>query len=601
MIRFVIVGFALFPFALCMPVEASERLPDLSFAMDSDPKLKAPEVQYGLPAAWKELWHDALTAAEENLRREAAIALMRLRQQDGSNISEMNSAMLEGFRTSTDQIVRLSMAEALIQFDVKEAADDLWKFVESGNIAVANRIEPALANWNYEPIRSEWLERIRNPKRVAATHLVLAAQGLAATGETSSVPDLLKLAQDVKNEISIRVAAAAAVGTLSSEGLTDVCRRLISDDGQELVANRIVAGKLLAGHSDDESKKLQLELAQDPEPAVAAVALEKLLDLDPEAVYGIRSKLLLSPDGSIRRLAAQSLASNSSSEAVEQLASLLNDRHPDVRSDVRQSLAAIASQGGMRDEVVEHVSKILSGEDWRGLEQAARLFGELDHEPAAQRLAALLKHPRAEVFVTAGWALRELAVAQMLPAMHEFVLDRSGPRMTSADNQCFTFLFEAFGQARFKPASPVLRIYVRAPPSGGGLGGLSLPGTEAATQNVDRPASNSLSRSAAIWALGYIHEEDPPKDLIREISGRLSAAAGYPPSEDLEVGIAAAVSLGRMKTLEPLESAAKIHGRGDLLYEACQWGIAHVTGNDQPSTPALRLSPRNPFLRPIER
>ena len=115
------------------------------------------------------------------------------------------------------------------------------------------------------------------------------------------------------------------------------------------------------------------------------------------------------------------------------------------------------------------------------------------------------------------------------------------------------------------------------------------------------PGRQPLSRSAAIWALGYFYENDPSEDLVEQFSGRLADAAKYPPSEDAEVGIAAAVSLGRMNALDPVESAAAIHGRGDLLYEACQWAIAEITGNEQPITPPIRTAPRDPFLRPIAR
>jgi len=50
-----------------------------------------------------------------------------------------------------------------------------------------------------------------------------------------------------------------------------------------------------------------------------------------------------------------------------------------------------------------------------------------------------------------------------------------------------------------------------------------------------------------------------------------------------------------------VQSAANIHGRGDLLYEACEWAIAEITGNERPVTQPIRMTPRNPFLRPVER
>ena len=576
MSRIVITGCILVLNALCSTLSASERLPSLSLAMDDDPRLAAPNIQYGLPADWAILWQNALIAPEEDLRREAATALIRLRQQDAANIEQMNAAMLDGFRTTTDQIVRLSIATALIQLDVREAAAELHQFASSGNITVANRIEPALAKWKFEPIQTEWLLRIQEPTGVTATHLVLAAQGLAASGNKSAIPGLLRLSTDEASPAQVRIAAAVALGTLADSGLTDACRQLASDQSQNGFVNRLAAANMLSGHDDESSNQLLLALAQDTAPAIAAVALQRLLESDPQSIHLIDRKLLKNADSNVRRLTAQSLVENPSAEAVQQLADLLNDRHPDVRNYVRESLEVLAKQDSLRETVLEQAQRIIVGDDWRGLEQAARLFGSLDHEPAAERLVELLKHERTEVFVTAGWALRESAVAAMLPAMLEFVLSRNGENITTADNVCFTYLFEAFGQARYLAAAPILQTFVQ-----GGAG------------------RQPLSRSAAIWALGYIYENDPPEDLVGQFAGRLSAAAAYPPKEVAEVGIAAAVSLGRMNALEPVKSAVAIHGQGDLIYEACQWAIAEITGNEQPMTPPIRVAPRDPFLRPI--
>jgi HEAT repeat protein len=578
MSRIVIVGCALVLNVVCSTLFASERLPSLSFAMDEDPKLGAPAVQYGLPSDWKTLWQEALTAQEEDLRREAATALMRLRQQDASNIDEMNNSMLKGFNTTTDRVVRLSIATALIQFDVREAAADLYEFSSSGNLTVANRIEPALAKWDFEPIQAEWLHRIQEPAGVTVTQLVLAIQGVALSGIESAVPGLLALATNEGNSDQVRTAAATAAGTLQDNGLADVCRALAADESEHGFVNRFVAARILARHTDESSQELLLKLSQDSSSAVAAIAIERMLELDSAAIYKIHPELLGNADARVRQFAAQSLVANSSPDAVKKLCELLNDRHPDVRSFVRESLEAMANDESLRDLVEQHATRIIDGDDWRGQEQVARLFGTIGYEASAESLVELLNHRRTEVFVTAGWALRELAVPETLPAMLGFVQERTKRKITPADNVCFAYLFESFGLAEYSSAAPILRSFI---PDGSGR--------------------QPVARAAAIWALGHIHKDDPPDDLVRQFSSRLSAAAGYPPSEVAEVGIAAAVSLGRMNVLRPLESAAAIHGRGDLLYEACQWAMAHISGSEQPVTPTIRVSPKNPFLRPIER
>lgn len=576
--RIEIAGYILILNALCSALPAVERLPKLSLVMDQDPRLVAPVVQYGLPTDWAILWRNALVAPEEDLRREAATALMRLRQQDGANIDQMNATMLEGFRTTTDHTAKLSIAAALIQLDVREAATDLHQFAASGNIAVANRIEPALAKWKFEPIQSEWLVRIQEPTGVSATLLVLANQGVAASGNRTAVPGLVRLATNKTMATQVRIAAAVALGTLADSGLTEVCLQLMSDVSQDGFVNRLVAVNMLAGHKDEPSKQLLFALAQDSRPSIAVIALRRLLETDPNSIGLLHNELLKNPDADVRLLTIQSLVQDPTAEAVQRLADLLNDRHPDVRNYARESLEVLVKQDNSRDKVLEQVQRIFAGDEWRGLEQVARLYGTIDYEPAADRLVDLLKHPRTEVFVTAGWALRELAVPATLPAMSAFIISRNGEKITTADNVCFTYLFEAFGQAKYSDAIPILRSFV---PKGSGR--------------------QPLSRSAAIWALGHLFENDPPVELVQQFGSLLASAAKYPPSEDAEVGIAAAVSLGRMNALDPVQSAADIHGRGDLLYEACEWAIAEITGNERPVTEPIRMTPRNPFLRPVER
>ena len=76
------------------------------------------------------------------------------------------------------------------------------------------------------------------------------------------------------------------------------------------------------------------------------------------------------------------------------------------------------------------------------------------------------------------------------------------------------------------------------------------------------------------------------------------------PGEPPEVGAAAAVSLGRMKAstaLEALTSAADEIGRGNQIYESCQWAIAQITGDEQPVSLPRRKVSNDPFLKSIAR
>ena len=70
------------------------------------------------------------------------------------------------------------------------------------------------------------------------------------------------------------------------------------------------------------------------------------------------------------------------------------------------------------------------GQHRRGLEQAALLLAKLDHKPAADRLVELLKDSRAEVAITAAWALRVLAEPKSLPKVLDYFSDYSRVKPT---------------------------------------------------------------------------------------------------------------------------------------------------------------------------
>ncbi len=284
-----------------------------------------------------------------------------------------------------------------------------------------------------------------------------------------------------------------------------------------------------------------------------------------------------------------SLQTDATPDTITRLADLLNDAHPDVRNSVRNSLRELDGQQELTDAVRTQTVRILAGADWRGLEQAARLAGELDHEPAGERLVELLPHERMEVQVTAAWSLRELAVAETLPGIHEFAEEITGPfnlqpalsggyQLNRSQDACLSYLFEAVGQAKFAAAAPVLLKFV-----------------------PKRFDQGPMSRSAAVWALGHIFAEDPPDQLVGAFIGRMGDSARVGP-EYLSVREAAAVGLGRMKikrALEPRRTAMEMMTRGRRLWVACEWAIAQITNTEQPETPPLRLAPTSPFLRSI--
>lgn len=557
--------------------------------MEEDPKLTLALPEHYIPDAWQDLWREALTSQEEDLRRQAATSLLRLGQENSTISADMKAALLTGFRTAGNRTVRHAMAAALVELEVHEAAADLFEFSESGNITVARTVEPALGRWQYEPIVDVWLKRIHNPSKVSVTHLVLAAEGLALVNRTDAVTGLLQLVTDERIGTEVRMAAAAALGSLANSGLTETAGRLAADQTAKGFSNRLAAAKMLSGHREPSAGQLLQSLALDSRPVIAVTALVRLLEIDTSYVHAMVDQLLSNSDAQVRQLAAESIASHPSSKGVSQLAELLTDPDPRVRNVARNSLVMLTSDDSLKEQLLNRIDQLLTEDDWRGLEQACRLTGQLDHEPAAQRLLELLNHSRMEVQITAAWALRMVAVPNTVPEIEAFIAKTiaplpstaglpSGAILTRRQDDCLMHLFEAVGQARSSSAVPSLLKCV-----------------------PKRKDMGSQSRAAAVWALGHIYQNNPPDELVQQLISRMSDSSPLNPEYE-SVRMAAAISLGRMKlaaVVTPMKVAMQRMAPSGRIHVACEWAIAQITGTSQPPPAAQRIPPRNPFLRSV--
>src|SRR5205823_3156492 len=130
----------------------------------------------------------------------------------------------------------------------------------------------------------------------------------------------------------------------------------------------------------------------------------------------------------------------------------------------------------------------------------------------------LLRADRPEVFVTAAWGLRKLAVRDTLAGALRYVGDelrrqlkgnnlpgRKGIRTDWIDHQ-LSQLNQFLGRQKYGPADPVLRQFIPKRPA---------------------PVINE-SRAAAIWALGMIHQGKEVPDLVTSLEGRLNDTVGMP-------------------------------------------------------------------------
>jgi HEAT repeat protein len=566
---------------LALPARADDPIDSL---MDRDPELPAPRAvtvfPKGLPAAWAR----ALDRPEVDYRCQAALAIADARAKGMAGLGVTVPALVRELdRADQHPTARLAAAKALVALDAKPAAPSFVRLMAADDIDLREVIEPALAGWGYAPAGAVWLGRLEAPpyRRPA----VLAARGLAALKDPAAVPRLREVMMSPDAPAAARLEVAKAVGVIRTAGGEADADRLAADPTPKGMPGRLAAAWVLRHHTGAEAVRRLQALARDPEPAVAAVALARLTELDPSHVLPLLPAVLGSPDAVVRGVGVEVLRQRPDAARVAMLGDRLSDPHPDVRSAARLVLAELAGKGGFRPAVIRELDRALAGADWRGKEQAAVLAGKLGHTPAAGRLVERLADPRPEVGIAAAWALRELRVPGTYPAVLRHVEASAGPGAVAtveADRR-LTHLVQLVGAVRYAPADPFLRGLV--PPAANARAGFR-------------------TRAAACWALGYLHEGRPDAELVRLFTGRLAAVVPQD-VEDPGVRRMSAVALGRMRAADAVGALRKYYiarrPSGDLPGNACGWALGQITGEPYPAPGVEQLPDANWFLVPLDR
>jgi HEAT repeat protein len=580
---------------MLVPVSASAA-DVIDSPMYRDPELVLPKVVRTFPAGLSDRWLAALDRPEADLQAQAAAAIALAHERGLSGLGPTVGPLTRAL-DNPSPAVRAAAARALVALDARDAAPALLKFATT-DPDVRDSIEPALAKWDYRPARAVWLERLNDPPPFRRAH-VLAMQGLSTAKEVKAADPLRAIALSDRHAGTHRIEAAKALGVIRTAGSEADAEKLMGDSSPNGVPVRLAAAELLRHHSGDAAVKLLQSLARDPEPAVAAVALARLVEIDPKLVVPLLPTVFASPGADVRALGVEALNKLPSAENTKLLGARLHDLHPEVREKARRGLRAYADQPALRDVVIVEATRALTGNDWRAQEPAAILVGQLGHRPAAQRLVELLRSDRPEPAIAVAWALRVLAVPDTLPAVLDHVRLRHGQLRSNGrtaglrgftpeqlDAQ-LTQLVQFFGAANYKPADAELRsLFPRFLQSG------------------KPPAFNPVgpeTRSAAIWSLGKLHAGDPAAGLVGPIEERLTGDPGMG-RDDERVRRMAAITLARMKAKDSLMALRIEVGEGrptlDPVSLACRWAVAELTGEPLPPPGTYELPQRDWFLIP---
>jgi hypothetical protein len=551
-----------------------------------DPKLPSATVVKVFSPRLLPLWTQALERPENEIKLQTASTIAFARRRGMPGLESTVPALLRVLdKPEQNASVRLSAAQALIALDAKETAARLFEHAQADGIDMRDLVEPALARWQFVPVRAVWLERLSKPKAPGRGWL-LAIQGLQAAHDAKAIPRLRELARSRATDSISRLEAARALATLEPKGLERDAGQLAAESANSPELNQLIAATLLSKHQGDTAAEILQRLAVEADPAAAVVALDALLANDPRRILPLLPRLFSSRDAFVRARGVEAFRRNSQADQIAPVTGLLNDPHTLVRTGARKALAEVAGKSEFRETVLTQARKQLGGDQWRALEQAALLLTVLDQKDAAPRLVQLLQFDRPEVFVAAAWGLRKLAV----PATLKGQLDEIERRLKGARNPPSPYPFQmineelvqlcqSVGQARYAPAGLVLARFIpKSSPTG------------------------NESRAAAIWGLGFLAEKTAPKELVEALIDRLTDDdSPYP--EDILVRRMCAVTLGRIRAKDALDSLRKYYP-GELLVEpfpnACGWAVEQISGEKMATSGTVKSRQTGWFLEPIE-
>jgi len=552
----------------------------LDLPMYRDPALRTPAVVQTFHPRLGELWLMGLDRPEVEERRRAAEAIGKAHTMGMTGHDDLLDRLIALAGDDPDALVRTTCIAALARIDDARAARAMLAALDAADPDRVRIADAALSRWLGRPevaaaVRGPavdaWVARAADAEAGVALR-VSAVTALGAIKAGAAVDTLLAIVNDAALPQSLRLAAATAAARCAADpqrlagrgdSAADVLRvaAVVFADSADPDA-ALLAVRLIARDDSAEAAALAQKLALSGDAVVAGEALDRLVQTDPGRVIALRERLVTEGRPNSRLRIARAFARTRSPEAPAALCDLLDDTSLDVRTFARDTLAAFAAEADRVDATREAVLAALrEPAGWRQAEQAALVAGQIDLEPAADALLALLSHDRAEVRLASADALRRIAVPDALPGMlaRAQAIAAAWPGAVGAEapdavllrgyDAELTQLHQAFGAMRYAEAEAHLGRFV----------GKS-------------QVFGSASRASAIYALGLLHGQAEDGGLAGKLAGRIKDIAGMEPESD-EVRVFSAVALGHMKSqkqLAVLEQFATDEP-GSLVGAACRW------------------------------
>ncbi len=472
--------------------------------------------------------------------------------------------------------------------------------------------DPPLARWKTREMFALWLHRAGDTTLPLAVRLS-AIRSLENAGDSTSAQSLAVLANDSHNPLALRLAAAAALGTLGPGRAGTMAVRLLSGPAadeqrhqQSALQNGLLALTLCRTAANAAQQAVLVRLAGGKRNVLVQGAMAALVANHAELIVHQAQAAVGNPIPDIRRLVAQVLvrhilyadrarqpghAKVVAGKSIKWLGQLLNDRRRFVRWYCRHELIVLGRKNGLRTAVLTECRLQLIHGEPRAARQAALVLGGLMDLPSEpQLLQAALTGPRA-VRVGAVVALRELRVSAPLPALlasaHKLAascqknVENSQTAGFHAaafrdDNIQLAQIFQLMGILRWRQGAAYMRTFIPKTRDYAGI-----------------------ARASAIWALGRIYHAGRHRHILAELSDRLNDTNPLDPESPAVRAISSIVigELGRPSDANTVYIYCGPHAT-DRIGMSCRWAYTRLTGKPL-ALPIHIISPRAGDIMPI--
>ncbi|MCA9181345.1 MAG: hypothetical protein KDA51_07820, partial [Planctomycetales bacterium] len=410
-------------------------------------------------------------------------------------------------------------------------------------------IERALIDWKSPVALDRWRTRLLDPSS-SQSDLLLAIQGVGATGSAQDRPALEALLRSDQLQAALKISIARALGSVAAAGLESLADDVLAS---EVEHRELLVAELLAKHTSPAAREHLRSIIDSPHQPARTVAYAAISRNYAELARELAPQMLEQNDNNLRTQAVAVLDQYDDSQSLRLQAPRIADRNYELRVKVRENLLAKTKIAELRIVVDEVIDEQLGSDVYQGIEQAILLSVALQEAERCPTYLKLLEFPRPETSLIAAWALQELA---QTPELMDGILTHTRHITDRLINKEPTyrpehlrqaFLFEAMGRNRYQPAVEMLKLY------------------------IDKHHwMGDFCRASAIWALGKILENSQDADVAQALAERMLDMDPEDPEDPL-VQFNSTVALGWIKAPQSLEKLRAVPAELGAHGQAAQW------------------------------